>query len=119
MMALMPGRGAKMAASPASMQELAERLAGPLGGPVADQTGLTGKYNFTLYFSMDGLVWPMGPPPPPGAMGGPMPPPPSDAEPAPSLQTAVQEQLGLRLESKKLPLDLIVIDHIEKAPTEN
>jgi uncharacterized protein (TIGR03435 family) len=116
MMALMPGRGAKMAAGQASMQELAERLAGQLGGPVTDQTGLTGKFNFTLYYSMEGLVLP---PPPPGAMGGPMPPPSSDAETAPSLPTALQEQLGLRLESKKVPLDLIVVDHIEKVPTEN
>jgi uncharacterized protein (TIGR03435 family) len=46
------------------------------------------------------------------AAGGP-------ADSGPNLVTAVQEQLGLKLESKKGPLDLIVIDHMEKVPTEN
>ncbi|MGD1072507.1 MAG: TIGR03435 family protein [Bryobacteraceae bacterium] len=120
MMAMTMGRGAKMATARASMQELAERLGSQLGRPVVDQTGLTGKYEFTLYFSMEGLANAMGgirspqPTPPPGAVEAP-----SDAETAPSLQTAIQEQLGLRLESRKMPLDLIVIDHIEKVPTEN
>ena len=62
--AVMMGRGAKMAASQASMQELAETLANQLGRPVVDQTGLTGKYEFEVYFSMEGLAMP---PPPPGA----------------------------------------------------
>ena len=118
-MAVVMGRGAKMAASQASMQELAERLADQLGRPVVDQTGLTGKYEFELYFSMEGLEMPPPPPgarmaPPPGAVEAP-----SDGESRPTLQTAVQEQLGLRLESRRAPLDLIVVDHIEKAPTEN
>jgi uncharacterized protein (TIGR03435 family) len=116
MMAMLGPGGIKMTAGNQSMPELVEWLADKLGRPVTDLTGLTGKYDLTLYFSMEGLVLP---PPPPGAMGGPMPPPSSDSETAPSLLTALQEQLGLRLESKKLPLDLIVIDHIEKAPTEN
>jgi uncharacterized protein (TIGR03435 family) len=109
-----------MATAQASMEELAERLGSQLGKPVVDRTGLTGQYEFTLYFSPEGLVSPMGglripqPSAPPGAVEAP-----NEAENAPSLQTAIQEQLGLRLESKKLPLDLIVIDHIEKDPTEN
>jgi uncharacterized protein (TIGR03435 family) len=120
MMAITRGRGAKMAACHVSMQELAEKLADQLGRPVVDQTGLTEKYDFTLYFSPEGLASPMGgiripqPLPPPGA--GEHPP---EGETRPSLPIAIQEQLGLRLESKKLPLDLIVIDHIEKVPTEN
>ncbi|MGA7237955.1 MAG: TIGR03435 family protein [Bryobacteraceae bacterium] len=39
--------------------------------------------------------------------------------PAPTLLFAVQEQLGLRLEAKKLPIDIVMVDHIEKTPTEN
>ena len=42
-----------------------------------------------------------------------------DAEPGPTLADAVQKQLGLRLEPKKVSSDTLVIDHLEKAPTEN
>jgi uncharacterized protein (TIGR03435 family) len=64
-------------------------------------------------------------------MNGPMPPPPGgggaggapaglpEAEPLPDIFGAVQAQLGLRLEPKKGPVDLIVVDHAEKTPTEN
>lgn len=41
------------------------------------------------------------------------------ADSAPTLFTAVQEQLGLKLDPKKAPLDMLVIDHMEKTPTEN
>jgi len=64
------------------------------GRLVVDKTGLTGKYDFTLKWAPD---------------SGPGDDPPStDAEPA--LFTALQEELGLRLESKKNPVDMIVID---------
>lgn len=43
----------------------------------------------------------------------------ADQPEAPSLLVAVQEQLGLKLDKKRGPLDLIVIDHAEKVPTEN
>jgi uncharacterized protein (TIGR03435 family) len=42
---------------------------------------------------------------------------PSDS--GPSIFAAVEEQLGLKLESKRIPVDILVIDHIEKTPTEN
>jgi uncharacterized protein (TIGR03435 family) len=42
----------------------------------------------------------------------------SDSQ-GPTLFTAVQEQLGLKLEQKKGPMDILVIDHLEKVPTEN
>jgi uncharacterized protein (TIGR03435 family) len=53
----------------------------------------------------------------PGAEGSPPPPPSDDA--APNIFTAVQEQLGLKLEPKKAPTDILVIDHVEKTPIEN
>jgi uncharacterized protein (TIGR03435 family) len=48
-----------------------------------------------------------------GAFGAP------DGDTGPGLFTAVQEQLGLKLEARKAPLDLLVIDHLEKLPTDN
>ena len=97
-------------------------LANQLGRPVIDKTDLTGEYDYTLEFSPEGLSGgPLGgtlPPPPPPVAGAPPAGNPSDQEP-PSLLTAVQEQLGLKLEAKKGPLDLLVIDHADKTPVEN
>lgn len=104
-----------------SSARLADVLANQLGRPVVDKTGLTGEYDYSLEFSREGLSF--------GPFGAPLPPPPpldgaapaaaaGDQEP-PSLLTAVQEQLGLKLESKKAPLDLLVIDRAEKTPVEN
>jgi uncharacterized protein (TIGR03435 family) len=42
-----------------------------------------------------------------------------DGEPPPSIFNALQEQLGLKLEARKGPVDLLVIDHVEKKPAEN
>jgi uncharacterized protein (TIGR03435 family) len=92
---------------------IARLLSGQAGRQVIDKTGLTGLYDFELKFAPS---QPMQLPP--GAM---LPPgvtlPEPDAN-APSIFTAVQEQLGLKLESSKAPLESIVIDHVEK-PTAN
>jgi uncharacterized protein (TIGR03435 family) len=66
------------------------------GRLVVDKTGLTGKYDFTLRWTPDLTQ---------GAD--------SSAEVGPSLFTALQEELGLRLESAKAPVDMIVIDHVD------
>ena len=98
------------------IQFLAQNLSGQLGRTVLDQTGLKGNYDFTLKWTPDqggpGMV--SGPP---GAGPGPDNPPPPDAS-GPSIFTAVQEQLGLKLESAKGPVEIIIIDHVEK-PSEN
>lgn len=109
---VLPGRGSGMAATNgrarrrfvrASMEDLARALSGQLGRPVTDATGLKGKYDFTLSWVMQPLR----------ANG-------DDAgNTGPDLIGAVQEQLGLRLEAKKGTVDMLVIDHIEKVPTEN
>jgi uncharacterized protein (TIGR03435 family) len=81
---------------------------------VIDETGLTGQYDFTLTFMPDsgGRGMPPGLPPP----GAPELPP---IDPnAPALPTALQEQLGLRLEPAKGPVEMIVIDSIDP-PTED
>jgi uncharacterized protein (TIGR03435 family) len=87
------------------LSNLASFLGGELDRPVVDKTGLTGKYDFTLAHSRDGLR-PRGP---------------VDDTPSggPSLFKAVQDQLGLNLESKKDPIDILVVDHIDKVPTDN
>lgn len=137
---MMPGR-ARLVATGQSMQDLATRLGNQLSKPVVDETGLAKKYDFTLTFAPDGMNGPMGPMPPPGAgegRGGAMvavAPPgagPSpggsgdsanavkpEAEAPPDIFHALQAQLGLRLESKKGPVEIVVVDHMEKTPTEN
>jgi uncharacterized protein (TIGR03435 family) len=66
-----------------------------LDRPIVDQSGIAGKYDFTLKWSFDD-----------SATG--------DANAAPGLFTAVQQQLGLKLEAVKAPADVIVIDHVER-----
>jgi uncharacterized protein (TIGR03435 family) len=116
---------ARMTANRQSMATLADMLSGQLDLPVVDMTGLKGNYDFTLYFAPEGLAGmrlPGGlPPPPPAGEGGPGMPVASapDAQSSPNLFSALQEQLGLKLEQRKGPVDLLVIDHLEKAPIEN
>jgi uncharacterized protein (TIGR03435 family) len=90
----------QITATAAAMTPLIDALSVQLGQPVIDRTGLVGHYNFILQFA------PVQASP--------------DAQPdaRPSLFTAIQEQLGLKLESTKAPVDVVVIDHIEK-PSEN
>jgi uncharacterized protein (TIGR03435 family) len=71
--------------------------------PVIDKTGLTGKYDFSLEFARD----PDMPMLPSTSL-------PSGNDSEPSIFTALKEQLGLQMVRVKLPLDEIVIDHIEK-----
>jgi bla regulator protein blaR1 len=75
---------------------------------VVDRTGLTGPYEFTLEFAPDqaALGAEKGPTIDPGGAA----PVPSDA---PSFVSALQEQLGLKLESNRAPVDVLVIDHVE------
>jgi uncharacterized protein (TIGR03435 family) len=127
MMAMAPGR-MRWRLADESMEAFSKSLQGMVGRPVNDATGLTGKYDFELTFApaangMDfmgrGLLpGPMARPPganPAGPDGAAT--PPDDS--VPSIFTAIQDQLGLKLESKKGPVDTLVIDHIEKTPTEN
>jgi uncharacterized protein (TIGR03435 family) len=82
---------------------------------VVDQTGLKGNYDLTVEWRKDQNMLGM-PREPVGDTRGPEAPPPDSS--GPSFFTALQEQLGLKLESTKAPVDVIVIDHIER-PTEN
>jgi uncharacterized protein (TIGR03435 family) len=94
-----------------TMMQFAERMAVILGRPVIDRTGLRESFDLDLIYSSDqGFVAapPPGAPPPPGLN-------PADA---PQLVTAIREQLGLRLEATRGPVDVLVIDSVQ-APTEN
>jgi uncharacterized protein (TIGR03435 family) len=78
---------------------------------VIDETGLTGMYDFTLKYSPEfagsaGILRLLSP-------GGPAPAPAVDAN-SPSLAAALQEQLGLKLESARGPVDVVVIDKFER-----
>ena len=95
-----------------------------LGRRVVDKTGLDGLYDFEITFSPEGLDSPFGrgfPLPPPGAAGpaggAASAAPTTASDPVPSLFTAIQE-LGLKLESTKGPVEVLVIDSVER-PTEN
>lgn len=97
-----PGQVTHMRGSQQPVSVLARMLSGPYasGTTVIDKTGLNGKFDFTLYYALPSS---------------------SSTEPtdAPSLFDAVQEQLGLKLVPTKEPFGLIVVDHVEKTPTEN
>jgi uncharacterized protein (TIGR03435 family) len=95
----------------ATMDLFARLLTGQAGGPVANLTGLTGKYDVSLYW-VAGHALPAAAP---AAGGAPLP----ESEPGPTLEQALQDQLGLRLEQKKGPMEFLVVDHLEKTPTEN
>ena len=108
------GRGELMAER-APIQLLVMNLAGPLGRPVLDRTGLTGRYDFKLEYTPEpGGFGPKGP-------GGPGEKAEGAAAPdlaGPSIFTALQEQLGLKLESTKGGVEVLIIDRAEK-PTAN
>lgn len=82
-----------------SAQVLAGYLAAHMGQRVLNETGLKGTFDIALDFTLDDR-------------------PQTGDESAPSVFTAVKEQLGLKLEARKAPVETVVIDHVEK-PTEN
>jgi uncharacterized protein (TIGR03435 family) len=94
-----------------TMVEFAEFLqARLLDRPVVDQTGVAGRFDFTLEWRPDASQ--AGPP------GGPAPQLPPEVEARPDLFTAIQEQVGLKLESSRAPVEAYVIDKVQK-PSEN
>ena len=105
-----------------TMAQFAEQLPNWAGGyahiTVLDQTGLTDAYDFTLSFSGINLLnggLPGGAPAAPGADALRA----SDPNGAISLPDAVNKQLGLKLELKKRPMQVLVIDHMDEKPTDN
>jgi bla regulator protein blaR1 len=83
-----------------------------VGRPVIDKTGMSGLYDFTLKFAPEG-VRAAGPLGPTLAQRGAQVPAPVDPD-APGLSAALQEQLGLKLEAARGPVEVVVIDRLEK-----
>jgi uncharacterized protein (TIGR03435 family) len=81
-------------------------LGSDLGAKILDKTGITDKFNFTLEFAIDENT--------PGRLARAEEIAPSDIPRAPTIFTALGEQLGLKLEPAKAPREFIVIDHVEK-----
>lgn len=92
--------GAHVVCHAADMATIASQFSTLLAAPVADQTGLTGAYDMNLLYIPDDSQLK------------------ADAPPGPSLLEAIQGELGLRLEKGKGPIDVLVMDHVEK-PSDN
>jgi uncharacterized protein (TIGR03435 family) len=89
---------ARVVARQLTMAEVAKLFRTAAGGvDVVDKTGLTGAYDFTLYFAPGGTI----------------------EDPAGTFRATLERELGLKLEKTKIPVDVLVVDHIEKVPTEN
>ncbi len=102
-----------------TMDGLAAQLSNGFDRPVIDQTGLSGKYDFKLRYDPSSMT---------GGRGGPkdaLDPAPAGgdasnrADPPPGIFNAIQEQLGLKLEARKGPVELLVIDRVDKRPAAN
>ncbi|MFB3826619.1 MAG: TIGR03435 family protein [Bryobacteraceae bacterium] len=120
MMIQVDGAGAHLKAPSATLATLAEMMSRFSERPVLDMTGIKGRYDFDLVFSPETMR---------GGPGGMvrMGPPPGEANPAPretasepagSIYDSVRPY-GLKLEPRRAQMEILVIDHIEKEPTEN
>ena len=86
----------------ATLNDITEMLTTQFGHPVADKTGLTGKYDFTVRYDGARLSDRKA----------------DDLNPVPTLDVAIQDGLGLKLVPSKGPIQFLVVDHLEK-PSEN
>jgi len=80
------------------------RLAAELRRPVVDNTGLAGQYDYALAYMPESMA---------ATTSLPL------EDRPPDLFTALQSQLGLKLEAKKVPGEVLVVDQADKVPTEN
>jgi uncharacterized protein (TIGR03435 family) len=102
------GGAGRLVLTGTSTQQFTAMLSAMLSRTVVNKTGLTGRYDIDLTFS----------PEQPNPAGANIPDPAADPN-APSIYTAVREQLGLKLESQRGQEEVLVIDHVERQPSEN
>lgn len=88
--------GGKVVATKVTVTRFADYLATDLKMPVLDKTGIAGDFDITVQYSRN-----------------------PDANSAPSVFTALQDELGLKLQPAKVPVEILVVDHVEKSPTAN
>jgi uncharacterized protein (TIGR03435 family) len=127
MMMMVNSNGARMVRGNITIEQLVSQLTNSLNRPVIDSTGLKGTYEIELSYLGDendgmGRMMANMPPPPGGgdAIGRGEPSRQQDANtPTATLPQALQQSLGLKLEPKKLPIEMIVVDSANKVPTEN
>ncbi len=81
-----------------SMEQLVFQLTGRVRTPIRDHTGLTGTFDYDVIFALRDVD--------------------VDVNSAPMVTTAIQEELGLKLEKSKIPVKVLIVDHAEK-PTAN
>lgn len=122
MMMQVDGAGAHLKASSATLAGLAEMISRFSERPVVDMTGIEGQYSFDLVFSPEALGGMPGgrggpPMPPPGAADHPH----SDAPPSESAGSIYEsvQKYGLKLDPRKAPMEVLIVDQIERTPTEN
>ena len=123
-MSMGPNGNMHLEAGKVTMADFADILSRFVGRPVIDMTGLKGNYQIALDLAMADLMkvaQASGAMPPgmvsPGGRGAAPADTPSDPSDA-AIFSSVQK-LGLKLDSRKAPIETIVIDHLEKTPTEN
>jgi bla regulator protein BlaR1 len=109
----MGASGNRMQGGQVPMPELTRVLAMVMGRTVIDKTGLTGTFDIDMDFVSDLATAGL-----PGRAGSADPTPSPADSAAPNILVAIQEKLGLKLESSKGPVEVLVIDHVEK-PTAN
>ena len=103
-----PGGKIGMRGHNETVAELANAIgAQTLGAPLKDATGLTSRYDYTIFWSTTATD---------AARQGTTS---TDDSDGPSIFDAIQEQLGLKIEKRKGPVHMLVVDHVEKKPSEN
>jgi uncharacterized protein (TIGR03435 family) len=111
-MAIMNGK-ARWVSPQCTMDRVVNMMINQLNAPVVDATGLSGKYDVNMFWQAGGFSDGILRGAPAGGEAG-------ASEPeGPTIFTALQEQLGLKLQSKKASIEALVVDHLEKVPTEN
>lgn len=91
---------ARISGFQSDLPKLADFLSTQLGRPVFDQTGIAGAFDFEVYYRPENAAA-------------------DDTSTDPGIFDALREQLGLRLDARKGPVAMLVIDHVEKVPTGN